>query len=96
MKYSGGMNDERDPITEWEHAIYRRIGAGAVVCMITVFIGAMIAPIFGEWIKGYLYEYYCLYNDCEQRVKTAMKTVWICLWGLALVAWIIVFAVNLC
>ena len=96
MKYSGGMNEERDPITELEHAITRRIGAWSVVFVLMVFVGAMVAPIFGGLIKGLLYEHYSLYNDCEQRVNHTMKAVWICLWVLAMTTWAIAIAINLC
>jgi Mn2+/Fe2+ NRAMP family transporter len=88
------MNEERDPITEWEHAIERRIGGAAVVCMLIVVVGAMVAPLFGWAIKTQLYRYYALEDDCEQRVAKKMKSVWIGLWLLAFMAWAFVIACN--
>ena len=85
---------ERDPITEWEHAIGRRIGAAAMVCLLAVVVGALVAPIFGWWIKGLLYRHYALEDDCEQRVRGTMKFVWGGLWLLALVAWIFAIWCN--
>ena len=91
-----GMNNERDPITEWEHAIERRVGGAVIVCMIAVFVGAMVAPIFGWWIKGLLYKHYALETDCDQKVEDTMKFVWVCLWILAFMAWAIAIGCNLC
>ena len=88
------MNNERDPITEWEHAIGRRIGAMAVVCLMAIVVGAMVAPIFGGWVKKLLYEHYALYDDCETRVKDTMPIVWLILWGIAIMAWIFAIACN--
>ena len=89
------MNVERDPITEWEHAIGSRIGAAAVVCVLAVVVGAMVAPIFGWWIKSILYRRYALCDDCEQQVKNTMKVVWTWLWVLAFMAWAFVIACNI-
>jgi membrane protein YqaA with SNARE-associated domain len=89
-----GMNTERDPITEFEHAIGRRIDSAILVCILAVVVGAMVAPIFGWWIKGLFYRYYALEDDCEQRVKNTMKIVWIGLWMLALISWTFVIACN--
>jgi hypothetical protein len=94
MEYIISMNEERDPITEWEHAIGRRIIAAVFVCGIAVIVGTMVAPIFGWWIKGILYRYYALEDDCEQRVEKTMKSVWIGLWMLAIIAWIFAIACN--
>jgi hypothetical protein len=95
MEYIGSMNIERDPITEWEHAIGRRIGAAAVVCALAIVVGAMVAPIFGWWIKGLLYRYYAIEDDCEERVENTMKIVWMGLWALAFVAWAFAIWCNL-
>jgi len=89
------MNNERDPITEWEHAIGRRIGAAAVVCVLMVIVGAMVAPLFGGWIKSILYRYYALEDDIELRVETTMKTMRVWLWTIAAVAWAFVIWCNL-
>ena len=88
------MNEERDPITEWEHAIGRRIGAAAMVCVLTVIIGAMVAPIFGWWIKNLLYQHYALHSDCEQMVAKDMPAIWVALWIIAILAWIFVGICN--
>ena len=79
MWYGKVMNEERDPITEWEHAIERRIGGAAVVCMLIVVVGAMVAPLFGWAIKTQLYRYYALEDDCEQRVakKNEIRMDWV-------------------
>lgn len=95
MEYIAIMNEERDPITEWEHAIGRRIGAAAVVCVLLAIVGAMVAPIFGFWIKSMLYRKYALFDDCEQRVKETMEPIWIGLWIIALLTWAIVIACNI-
>lgn len=88
------MNEERDPITELEHAIGRRIEAAAVICVLAVLVGAMVAPIFGWWIKSLLYRYYALCDDCEKQVENTMKTVWVWLWTIAFVAWAYVIWCN--
>ena len=89
-----GMNIDKDPITELEHAIGRRIGGAAVACALAVIVGAMVAPIFGWWIKRILYRRYALCDDCEQQVQNTMKPIWIILWMLAIAAWIFVIACN--
>ena len=94
MVYCIGMNNERDPITEWEHAIGSRIGSAMVVCVLLVVVAAMVAPIFGGVIKNALYREYALYDDCEQRVTNTMKSVRIWLWTLAIVAWIVVIILG--
>ena len=94
MWYGMDMIEERDPITEWEHAIGRRMGAAVVVCVLAVVIGAMVAPLFGWWIRNILYREYALYDDCEQRVAQTMKSVWIGLWALAVVSWIVIIALG--
>jgi len=94
MGYSMNMIDERDPITEWEHAIGRRTGALGVVCVLAIIVGAMVAPIFGWWVKNLLYREYALYDDCEQKVKNTMKYVWAGLWTLALIAWVVVIVLG--
>ena len=88
------MNIEQDPITDLEHAIGRRIGAAACICMLAVVVGAMVAPIFGWWIKGLLYRYYAIEDDCEQRVKHTMKFVWFGLWTIAVIAWVFAIMCN--
>lgn len=94
MKYLIGMNVERDPITEWEHAIERRLGAGIIVLVLAVLVGAMVAPAFGWWVKRTLYYEYAVYPDCEQRVKHTMKFVWVWLWLLAIGAWAFAIVCN--
>ena len=94
MVYRRGMIEERDPITEWEHAIGRRIGAVTVVCVLAVLVGAMVAPLFGGWIKNILYREYALYDDCEQRVAHTMKYVRIGLWALAVMTWMVIIALG--
>ena len=88
-----GMIEERDPITEWEHAIGRRVGALVVVCVLAVLVGAMVAPLFGWWVKSLLYREYAIYDDCEQKVKDTMKYVWAALWTLAFVVWVVVIII---
>ena len=89
------MNNERDPITELEHAVGRRIGAAAMVCVLMALVGAMVAPIFGWWIKGLLYRYYALDDDCESKTNKTMRFVWIGLWITAFLAWAFVIWCNI-
>ncbi len=88
------MIEDRDPITEWEHAIGRRISAAVVVCVLAVIVGAMVAPLFGGWIKNILYREYALYDDCEQRVVHTMKHVRVWLWVIAAMAWMVIIALG--
>ena len=94
MWYGKVMNEERDPITEWEHAIERRIGAAAVICMLAVIVGAMVAPIFDRVIKNTLYRTYVLDDNCEQLVNHKMKLIRIGLWALAIVSWIVIISIS--
>lgn len=83
-----GMN-ERDPISEWEDAIGRRIGAASVVLLLLAFVCCLIAPVFGPFIKYAKLHEYVLFSDYERRAEEDMKVIRPLLWIVAIVSWII-------
>jgi len=89
-----GMN-ERDPISEWEHAIGRRIGSWAVVGLLLILVGCLVAPIFGPMIRQKKMQKYAMFQDYEQRAEAEMPMVWLGLWSLAILAWIFVIICNI-
>jgi heme/copper-type cytochrome/quinol oxidase subunit 2 len=80
---------ERDPITEWEHAIGRRIGTWAFVCVLAVVVLPVFFPLFASAIKGMLYRHYALEDDTEKKARHTMKVLWI-LWLVFLPVWLAV------
>lgn len=87
--------NERDPITEWEHAIMSRVAAWGFACILMVLVGCLVAPIFGPMIKRWKTHYYAVHDDCEQRAEAEMPVIRVWLWILAAIAWAFVIWCNL-
>lgn len=82
---------ERDPITEWGHAIERRVGAAAVVVLVMAFLLCLVAPLFGPLIKQMKRRDYALYSNYEARAEADMKFIRPILWVVALIGWCFFF-----
>lgn len=79
--------NEQDPIAKWGMAIKSRLGAATMVIILVVFVGCLIAPIFGPLIKRKLRCKYVLCDDYEERAETDMKSIRVILWMVAALAW---------
>lgn len=91
MWYVMSMNDTNE--VGWLARLIIGIG---IVGMLAILVGCMVAPLFGKWIEGRLYQSYYMDHDCEQKVANMMPSVWLSLWIIAFLAWAFVLAINLC
>ena len=79
---------ERDPITEWEHAIERRLGAAVMVAILCAFICLLIAPAFGPLIKRFKRKQYAISRNYEELAEQDMRGIRPLLWVGAIIGWI--------
>lgn len=77
----------RDPITEWENAIEKRIGAAAIVLLLLIFTFCLIAPVASPLIKQFRRRKYVLHDDYEERAEKDMKYIRLLLWIIAMITW---------
>ncbi len=83
--------NERDPITEWEHAIGRRLVNWSFVVILIAFICCLIAPLFSPMIKHTRRHYHIMSSNYEELAENDMKSIRPILWIIALIAWIVFF-----
>jgi hypothetical protein len=93
MCYSMGMI-ERDPISEWQSAIKKRIENAIGTLMLLAFVCLLVAPLFGPIIKHMKRKQYVMYSDYEERAESDMKGIRPILWTIAIVGWIVLFYCN--
>jgi len=75
--------------------LFRLIIGIGIIGLLAIFVGCMVAPCLGPWIKRQLAIEYALYSDWERRVAADMPPIYAFLWFVAIVAWTIVFWCNL-
>ena len=80
--------NERDPISEWQHAITRRLGTATMVIILLAFICLLVAPVFGPLIKRFKRRQYALYKNYEELAEQDMKGIRPWLWVGSVIGWI--------
>lgn len=81
----------RDPITEWQTAIAKRIESAVLFLFILAFFCCLFAPLFGPSIKAAKRRQYVMYEDYEARTNAYMRVVYPILWIIAILGWITVY-----
>jgi hypothetical protein len=79
--------NERDPITEWEDAIKKRIGEAIILLILLAFALCLIAPSFLPIIKAMKRRQYVMSHDYEELAEADMVNIRKWLWGTVIVSW---------
>jgi len=77
----------RDPITEWEVAIGKRVEYGILFIPIFLMGLFLVAPLFGPYIKTHVRRQNVMYEDYELRTNRHMRVIYLILWAFAILGW---------
>jgi hypothetical protein len=86
--------NERDPISDWENAIVKRVGTATVVLILLAFMCCLAAPLFGPSIKHMKRKEYAIFENYEEMAEADMKSIRPLLWIVAVIGWIIMIYCN--